>query len=198
MLAVPLTGCRLGLGAVGLKEVELTPDGALYLTVLRCVGWLSRSDLATRRREAGPPLPTPGAQGQGVHSFTYALAFDDLERSAAALHRALEPALFPPRAVAAGAAQPRDLAGLEIGAGDVRLVALKWAEDTDKVVVRLSGPNDGPPVETWVTLRGAFNTAHLSDLDERPGPALPLTRAGDYVRARVTVPARDVVTVTIA
>ena len=47
--------------------------GAIVLTLLRCVGWLSQSTLATRKGPAGPVLPTPGAQGIGRHEFEYAL-----------------------------------------------------------------------------------------------------------------------------
>jgi alpha-mannosidase len=60
----------------GLPEVEVVPgDGptTVALTLLRCVGWLSRDDLHCRHGHAGPPLPTPGAQCLGVHEFDYAL-----------------------------------------------------------------------------------------------------------------------------
>jgi 2-O-(6-phospho-alpha-D-mannosyl)-D-glycerate hydrolase len=46
----------------------------ILLTLLRCVGWLSRSDLATRRGGAGPELETPGAQEIGQHRFEFAVA----------------------------------------------------------------------------------------------------------------------------
>ena len=53
----------------GILEVEARPEhpGAttILLTLLRCVGWLSRSDLATRRGGAGPELETPDAQELG-------------------------------------------------------------------------------------------------------------------------------------
>jgi alpha-mannosidase len=45
----------------------------LGVTLLRCVGWLSRDDLSTRYKHAGPPLPTPEAQCQGKHTFEYAV-----------------------------------------------------------------------------------------------------------------------------
>jgi len=45
----------------------------LALTLLRCVGWLSRNDLATRTGDAGPQKETPGAQEIGAHAFAYAL-----------------------------------------------------------------------------------------------------------------------------
>ncbi len=60
----------------GLYEAEVRPgpEGAtILLTVLRCVGWLSRSDLQTRRGGAGPEMETPGAQELGPHRFEFAL-----------------------------------------------------------------------------------------------------------------------------
>ena len=61
----------------GILEVEVRPESAgstILLTVLRCVGWLSRSDLATRRGGAGPELETPDAQEIGAHRFEFAVA----------------------------------------------------------------------------------------------------------------------------
>jgi alpha-mannosidase len=61
----------------GILEVEARPERAgttILLTLLRCVGWLSRSDLATRRGGAGPELETPDAQEQGEHRFEFAVA----------------------------------------------------------------------------------------------------------------------------
>ncbi len=60
----------------GLPEYEAlrTENGTvLALTLLRCVGWLSREDLQTRKGRAGPLIPTPEAQCLGEHEFRYAL-----------------------------------------------------------------------------------------------------------------------------
>ncbi len=61
----------------GLQEGEVVRDRegrqAYALTLLRCVGWLSRPDLVSRRGGAGPTIATPDAQMPGVHIFDYAL-----------------------------------------------------------------------------------------------------------------------------
>ena len=61
----------------GLPEVEVlqTPGGQseIALTLLRCVGWLSRDDFSTRNSHAGPFLPTPGAQLPGKLTFDYSI-----------------------------------------------------------------------------------------------------------------------------
>jgi mannosylglycerate hydrolase len=61
----------------GILEVEARPETAgstILLTLLRCVGWLSRSDLVMRRGGAGPELETPGAQELGEHRLEFAVA----------------------------------------------------------------------------------------------------------------------------
>ncbi len=67
----------LMLAVNGLPEVAVQhrDDGNIEtaLTLLRCVGWLSRDDFSTRRGHAGPMLPTPGAQMHGTYTFSYAL-----------------------------------------------------------------------------------------------------------------------------
>ena len=60
----------------GLHEYEALPGRAgvtIALTLLRCVGWLSRGDLSCRNGHAGPPLETPGAQEIGTSAFEYAI-----------------------------------------------------------------------------------------------------------------------------
>lgn len=60
----------------GLPAVEVTRQSAgaqISLTLLRCVGWLSRDDLSTRRVAAGPLVPAPGAQCIGKHQYQYAI-----------------------------------------------------------------------------------------------------------------------------
>ncbi len=46
----------------GLPEVELADGHRIAVTLLRCVGWLSRSDFLERPMHAGPAEETPGAQ----------------------------------------------------------------------------------------------------------------------------------------
>lgn len=61
----------------GLPEVAVLRDeeskAEIVLTLLRCVGWLSRDDMWNRQGQAGPPLPTLGAQEQATYLFNYAI-----------------------------------------------------------------------------------------------------------------------------
>ena len=60
----------------GLPEYEVVKGERgleVSLTLLRCVGWLSRDDLSARQGAAGPSIATPGAQMQGTHTFEYSV-----------------------------------------------------------------------------------------------------------------------------
>ncbi|MGA7870062.1 MAG: glycoside hydrolase family 38 C-terminal domain-containing protein, partial [Candidatus Binatus sp.] len=60
----------------GIYETEAKRDAGgttILLTLLRCVGWLSRGDLKMRRGDAGPEFETPDAQEIGEHSFQFAV-----------------------------------------------------------------------------------------------------------------------------
>ncbi len=65
----------------GLPEYEAIreKDGSISLavTLLRCIEWLSRGDLATRFNNAGPDLNTPGAQCIGKHTFELSLVIEN-------------------------------------------------------------------------------------------------------------------------
>jgi alpha-mannosidase len=121
----------------GLPEYEAGHEG-IRLTLLRCVGTISRpSGLPTRPRAAGPDLATPEAQCLGTHVFEYALLFDAGELSHAALVRSAQDyrtdflvgdPFEPPLAVE----------------GDVVFSCLKGAEDDNGLVLRLFNPNPTP------------------------------------------------------
>jgi hypothetical protein len=59
----------------GLPEVEVIPgtQTEIAITLLRCVGWLSRDDLPTRQGHAGPGFETSDAQMSGKWEFDYSI-----------------------------------------------------------------------------------------------------------------------------
>ncbi|MBI4732777.1 MAG: hypothetical protein HY781_11775, partial [Chloroflexi bacterium] len=68
---------RLTVANRGLPEVEVLEnmDGnaEIAVTLLRCVGWLSRDDFPNRKGHAGPFIETPGAQMIGEWAFDYSI-----------------------------------------------------------------------------------------------------------------------------
>lgn len=84
----------------GLPEVEavkLPGRTRLALTLVRSVGWLSRSDLRQRSQHAGPPLPAPAAQCQRRFICEYALTVFTGPATAADLTGLAHAFAFPPR-----------------------------------------------------------------------------------------------------
>jgi alpha-mannosidase len=143
----------------GLPEYEASADG-LRLTLLRCVGMISRpSGLPTRPVAAGPDIATPDGQCRGRHVFQFALRFDGEKLSNAALVRAsqdyrtdfLRGDPFE---------QPLELEG------DVVFSCLKQAEDGAGLVLRVFNPN--PQAET-VTLSIPARRIRLDEEEDIDG-----------------------------
>jgi alpha-mannosidase len=67
----------------GLPEVEVigTSRSEIALTLLRCVGWLSRDDFSNRKGHAGPFLETPAAQMPGEWNFDYSIIAGQVDDS---------------------------------------------------------------------------------------------------------------------
>jgi alpha-mannosidase len=121
----------------GLPEYEASDDG-LRLTLLRCVGTISRPPgLATRPLAAGPNIPTPDGQCPGRHVFEYALSFDGDELTDAGLIRASQD--YRTDFLRGDPFEPP----LELG-GDVVFSCLKPAEDGSGLVLRVFNPNPQP------------------------------------------------------
>ena len=147
----------------GLPEYEADPAG-LRLTLLRCVGTISRpSGLATRPLAAGPEILTPDGQCRGTHVLEYALRLDADRLTDGALVRAgqdyrtdflIGDPFEPPLTLE----------------GDVVFSCLKGAEDGGGLVFRLVNPGRE---RTTATVGGAalrrLRLDETNDLGESPG-----------------------------
>jgi hypothetical protein len=92
---ISISDRNLGLTVMnqGLLEYQglAWPGGtALALTLLRCVGWLSRDDLSSRDFGAGPAIATPGAQCLGTQKARYAVCYHQGGWEAAGVFRQAE------------------------------------------------------------------------------------------------------------
>ena len=135
--------------AEGLNEYEvLLGDSArIAITLLRCVGDLSRDDLVTRPHgHAGPGLATPGAQCIGSHSFH--LAFEPLDRTPDPVHLygaaaalVASPRMSMADAAGSGLAVRSEMLDVHSRATGVVLSALKKTEDRNSVTVRVFNPS---------------------------------------------------------
>ncbi|MCP4005119.1 MAG: hypothetical protein GY725_13070 [bacterium] len=180
----------LSVVAPGLPEAELIAGdpSSIAITLLRCVGSLSRPDLRSRPGPAGPGTDTPGSQCPGLFTARLSL-FADLDPAAA---RESELGL---RAVACGETpiveegQPL----VQVEPSSLLLSALKPAENGTGLVLRLSNPT-ATEQEARVTLGFPFERAEPLRLDEERGEH-SLNREGQTLR--FPVPAHALRTLAI-
>ena len=165
----------------GLPEYEVRPgkEGAeIALTLLRCVGWLSRDDMSCRQGHAGPGEAALEAQCPGRHTFHYSLiphAGDYCQ--AHALAYGFQTDL---RALPAGANPgplPSTLSFITVEPSTLEISAVKEPEDGEGLVVRCWNVSDEPVTGTmrlWRPFRratrvnlaeaGAAELAHDTDV----------------------------------
>jgi len=180
----------------GLPEVEVLKNASgnleIALTLLRCVGWLSREDLTTRRGHAGPLIATPEAQMPGSYCFDYSIIphsgnWKESFRDAYAFH-------IPLRAAATHlhtGRLPAKSSFLLIDCEDFVLSAAKISEDGEGWILR--GYNvSSNPINVCIKPMADFSRAAKASLAEEIQDFLPIR-----IDNSVTVSARahEIITV---
>jgi alpha-mannosidase len=164
----------------GLLEYEVVDDGReLALTLLRSVGYLSRSEPSLRPSPAGPTVPVRGAQMLGDQRVDYAVMLHAGDWRAADCYGAADAFLVPfDRARAAGgpgATRPATGAALRVDGAEVSAVL----REHGRLVVRVfrtaadPGPvaieHEGAPARGWVVdLRGNRLAPFAGSVELRP------------------------------
>ncbi|MCS7283840.1 MAG: glycosyl hydrolase-related protein [Anaerolineae bacterium] len=181
----------------GLPEVEVVQADRLRseiaLTLLRCVGWLSRDDFPCRRGHAGPALPVPEAQCPGRHTFRYALVLHPGDwrqgfMEAEHFQTDLRALAVPPHP----GAMPPAFSFVRVDPPALRVSALKPSEDGPALILRLWNI-ESSPVEGTVRLWRPFARiarAALSEQEEEP-------LAVDTDTVHLTLRGRQVVTLRL-
>jgi mannosylglycerate hydrolase len=197
---VDLSDGQVGLAVFnrGLPEYEILRDGSntIAVTLLRCVGAISRGDLLTRPGHAGVPVPTPEAQCLDQYAFELALRphagdWETILPEAVAFQaplyerRADETEGYLPHEVWAenspdeltgpATLKPVDLTGplpselsfVTLEPAALVLSAVKRAEREDALIVRCYNPS-AEPVVAKLRVYGGFSTAQLVNLREEP------------------------------
>ncbi len=160
----------------GLPEYEALKerDGSvtLALTLLRCVGWLSRADMRARRGPAGPSFEAPGAQMPGRWTFHYSLIPHEggWEAAFAEAHRFARP-LVAVRAAGGNGMLPVQGSLMALEPPELCLSTLKLAEDGEGVVLRAYNIASQPVVAGVRLSGGDFSVERVDLNEERPGPA---------------------------
>lgn len=180
--AVEHDGLGVAIFNRGLPEGEVVDwrkGQALAVTLLRCVGWLSRNDLRTRRGGAGPMVATYDSQLSGRHAFALALCPYRGNWHTSGIQAVAHAWAFPPVGWATnghtGSSEAPTVELLAVD-GDATLSAIYRGEAGEPVVRIVAGPVGGT-----VTLRTPWpgsRQAERVDLLERNGVALPVV--GDH------------------
>ena len=190
-------GAGLAIATRGLHEYELAPDGTLYLTLLRGVGWLSRDDLSVRPDHAGPPYPTPEAQCLRPFEFEYALIPYSISidagraegppaavwREALTFHAPAWAEAVAPSGSEGGQLPPSGSL-LRVEPEALVVSALKRAEDGDGLVLRVYNPTPQARRARLEFPLLAPEKVVLATLEERPQRPLELGDRGVEVELR--------------
>lgn len=134
----------VSVGVKGLAEYEavrLEDQTAINVTLLRCVGWLSRTDLLTRHGNGGWTIETPEAQCPGRQEFDFCVVYHENDTAGAfdLVERFRYPLYIRP--MRPGTVNNWILEDVEKMMGSlpqgIELSALKPAEDNHGIVLRI-------------------------------------------------------------
>jgi len=180
----------------GLAEYEATLDGNLFVTLVRAVGQLSRSDLPERPGHAGWPAATPGAQSLGRYAARFALLLHGARtpETVHAVELAADDALLPleGRTLRSALAVPPPFHGIELHGLGLAFSACKESEDGSFVVVRCVNLLEEAVDGAW-EFGAPIRQAHRARLDETPVEAITITER----RVAFQAPPRGVVTILV-
>ncbi|MGZ3628792.1 MAG: alpha-mannosidase [Ktedonobacteraceae bacterium] len=169
----------IGLGVLnrGLPEYEIISNEAgqlaVAVTLLRCVEWLSRGDLSTRKGDAGPQELTPEAQCLGHHKFDYALVphSGDWEAEEALVLREAQAFNTPIRSLVTeqhkGQLSSHSTL-IEVGPPALVVSAIKQSESGIGMIVRVYNPLSHT-VQATIQPGFAYTRAFVANLNEEPG-----------------------------
>ncbi len=157
----------------GLPDHEVILDGqgnaVIALTLLRCVGWLSRPDLLARKGNGGWTLPTPGGQCPGTHVFEYSIIPHTGSWKEAGVLDLAHQFAVPPLVFSLGqgirpAGDAHSL--VQVDRGEIALSALKKAEKGNGCILRLWNAS-GDTVAASLRFAVPVKSMHRTDLAER-------------------------------
>ena len=155
----------------GLAEYETTDDGAVYVTLVRSVGELSRHDLPERPGHAGWPATTPAAQCIGPWEAAFAVQLfeeysgDVLDR----IERFADDALLPlvGETLRSNLLPSHAAGGLELHGAGLAFSAAYPAREKEWIVLRCVNRSEIEVAGSWM-LRQVVHEAVIARLDETP------------------------------
>ena len=184
----------------GLCEYEATKGSDsnvnLYLTLLRCVGYLSHESL--QGVVAGPVIETPQAQCLGTHTFRYAFMPCSATDFAGGLcfraaYEHNNPLVAYPAARYSGGSLPLYGSFVEIPEGLILTALKRGEENMDHTYIRVWNPGE-KTVEGELAYFREIASAYQAGLDEEPRGELPVQGRG----VGISVAPKQILTIQLA
>lgn len=181
----------------GLPEYEIIPENnTIALTLLRCIGWLSRGDLEYRKEGAGPSFATPEAQCLGEHTFFYALIPHQGSWAEAGISqktRQYKTKILTKQLKN----QPGNLSDkysfIELEGEYLEISAIKKNELEDKLVIRVYNPTDRE-ITGKIKLGFDIHKVYLGRLDESYEKELSYVDVGEV---KIELKPREIKTIIL-
>jgi alpha-mannosidase len=153
----------------GLAEYEADDDGGVAVTLLRCVGELSRVDIPERPGHAGWPMSVPGAQCHGAFGAEFAVMLHGARNAETidAIERAADDILLPLTGGTLRSAlrNPGVVQGIALEGEGLAFSCAKQSEDGEWLVLRCVNLLDEARAGVW-RVGVPIREAHLARLDE--------------------------------
>jgi mannosylglycerate hydrolase len=141
---IDLTDGKRGLTliAAGLPEYEVYRDrNSIALTLLRCVGWLARTDLLTREGDVGWEFFTPDAQCLGKYEYNYSVLPHQANWLKGEICNWAEDRACPLRVIEVDKKQkgalPASKSFLSLSPKILNVIVFKLAENNDDLVITI-------------------------------------------------------------
>lgn len=153
----------------GLPEYEIIPkNNTIALTLLRCVGWLSRGDMEYKKGNAGHSFATPEAQCLGENIFSYALIPHQgswVEANIPRKTKQYKTKILTQQLKNQQGNTPSNFSFIQLEGKYLEISALKKNEFEDKLLIRVYNPTDR---ETTGKIKLGFDIhkVYLGRLDE--------------------------------
>ncbi len=181
----------------GLTEAEVlqvadpTPHAEIAVTLLRCVGWLSRDDFATRNGHAGPLLATPKAQMPGEWDFDYSIILSRDANSSRRQAWNFQTLLRGVTSVIRAGSLPLEGSFVEVDHPAFVLTAVKETEARDGWIVRGYNAGDQDVPVTLKPWRKPKEAARANLAEE----AIGSLAVGEDGQVRLSVKGHEIATV---
>jgi len=182
---------------VGLPEYESREEGgvSLYVTLLRCVGSLSKDNLLTRKGHAGPPLSVPEAQCRRLHVFEYSIIPHGGDWVKSRSYQQAKSFVNPFASWSVkgeGGNVPAEDSFVKVTPSNLVISAIKRAEDDCSTILRFY-EIAGKPCTALIEVKKVFREAWLANLNEEKKRRLEI-RDG---KIEVSATAHEIITIKL-